>query len=315
MKVLFFSIEDWANVGQTYARALKSVGVNAKAFTMKTADFKYPDKEESYSNFNRLRDVITGSDVIVLMHTHPDHVKIPFNLSEKRVAVFHGGSQYRDNPEMMNAIFNPLVYTSLIQTGDLLDKGAKNQKWVQAAVDTDRIRPRKIKSNNPSKLVFSHYPRHPLVKGTALIENAMQRIKRKCGKNVVYYSDQTIFPWKKNLDRVAKCDIYIDAMQMKLGDKAYGEWGIQTLEAAALGKIVVAHFGSKDRYEKEIGPCPIVSVNNEKELYEKLLGLAKTPHEEIKKLQKETRDWVVKYHSLKPMGKRLKEALELTDEG
>lgn len=331
MHVLFFSIEDWANVGQTYARALKKVGVSAKAFSMHPSPYKYPDKEECYASFSRLHDVIEKADVIVLMHSHPDHMKLPFDLSKKKVAVFHGGTQYRNSPEAMNAVFNPVVDISLVQTGDLLDLGAKNQKWVLAGIDTDRIRPRKIKttSKNPSKLIISHYPRESVLKGTIFIENAIQRLKRK-HKNFTFYTNTDKEPWKKNLDRVAKCDIYIDAMQRTIAGKPYGEWGIQALEAAALGKIVVTHFLSRDRYSREYLPkggdqefitnlttpgCPLVSVNSETELYEKLKILVTLHPDSLKKLQKQTRDWVVQYHSLKALGQRLVDALELNDEG
>lgn len=317
MNILFFAIDDWANVAYTYAQAMKKIGYKAKAFAMHSHSLGYPKQAETYKSFDRLEKIATSADVVVFMHSNPHFLKLPFDLSVERLAVFHGGSIYRSNPVVINSVFNPLVDISLIQTGDLLGKGAKNEKWVLTGIDTDTIKPRKIITSNVSNpkespLVIAHFPHKSNVKGTVFIENAMRLVKKSCNKPISWYCKDEVVPYKKNLDRMAKCDIYIEAMMPTLNGKPYGEWGVTCLEAAAMGKVVVTHFLSIDRYKKEITKdCPLIVANSEKELFIQLRQLLLKSRSEIQEIQKATRAWAVKHHSLKAQGYRLKKALEI----
>jgi hypothetical protein len=308
MSVLFLAINDWANVAHTYAESLKRVGIKAKAFSMNELDFKYPKIAETYTSFQRMKQVVDAADTVVLMHSHPHFAKLPFDLSEKKVAVFHGGSQYRNNPTLMNAVFNPIVDVSLVQTGDLLGLGAKNEKWVLTGIDTDRIKVRKTPT--AKKLIVAHYPHKSAVKGSVFINHVLKKMAKKM--DFIYSHNDDVVPYKKNLDRIAKCDIYVEAMMPTLNDKPYGEWGVTALEAAALGKVVVSHHLSRDRYNKTIMPpgweCPIRPISTGKELEDQIKFILT---QNIPQMQKDTRKWVVKFHSLKAQGERLKEALEL----
>jgi len=90
------------------------------------------------------------------------------------------------------------------------------------------------------------------------------------------------------------------------GKRKYGEWGMTTLEAAALGKIVVTNFLSIDRYKIEYGECPLFVCNTLEQLEKNILYLSKMNKEEILEKKKETRAWVEKFHSYKAVGERLK---------
>ena len=123
------------------------------------------------------------------------------------------------------------------------------------------------------------------------------------------YSAKTI-AWNKNLQRMSNCDIYIDAFCPRLEKKRYGEWGIQALEAAALGKVVVTHFGMWRQYKKEYGGCALQYVNTQKELKQKLKNLIEMNNDEIQNLKIRTRKWVETHHSLKAVGMKLRKIIQ-----
>ena len=129
-------------------------------------------------------------------------------------------------------------------------------------------------------------------------------------QNLWYFiHDAKTVSHKENLERINKCDIYIEAMQPKLGSFTYGEWGVTALEAAAMGKIVLSHFLSKYKYEKEFDACPIFTINNKYDLKNQLRTVLLMKEWEVRKFQSLTRAWVVKNHSYKPTGERLKKLL------
>jgi hypothetical protein len=304
------STSDWANVGYTFSQALRSVGVKAKAFSMVPEAFSYTKQAEIYSSFARLEKLVTEADTIVFMHSDTHFLKLPFSGKGKRIGVFHGGTRYRINTEAMNATWNPIVEFSIIQTGDLLDRGAKNQKWVLPPIDLKRIKPKAAIKDKKGRIKFAHFPNKPEIKGSMYIESAVQKARRKHDFLWTFDPERT-FDWKENLDRMAQCDVYIEACMPILMNKDYGEWGVQGLEAAAMGKVVITHFRSHERYEKEYGPCPLLWANSEQEVKERIKECCSMGYEGVRELGKKTRKWAEKYHSYEAVGARLKKLLEL----
>jgi len=299
--VLFLAIDDWANVAYSLAESLKSIGKPALALTKKKHSFHYPKEAKVYSTPRELKKAAKKADTIIWMHSKV--TKVP--TSGKKLLVFHGGSIYRRNPGKINRIFNPLVHASLIQTGDLLSLGAKNEIWLQALVDTATIQPNFEKVSELKTI--AHFPAIQRTKGTPKVYQVIEELKKSSvlkdkfrfissGKNV---------SWKENIERMSKCDIYIDALQPELKGKKYGEWGIAALEAAALGKIVVSHFLSYERYLKEFGNCAIKHANSVEELEKVLRNLIQMNDDQMKEEKVGTREWVEKKHSLEVIGERL----------
>jgi glycosyltransferase involved in cell wall biosynthesis len=166
--------------------------------------------------------------------------------------------------------------------------------------------------HHDSKLVVAHYPHKSYVKGTEMIFDTLAVLEDSkvfCHntRGWKYYINDGLVSWEENLKRIAGCDIYIEAVKPELRGKPYGEWGITALEAAALGRIVVTHFRSYDRYVKEYGPCPLQVANNAEEFRAVMMKLLAMSWPEIDALKRETRMWVEKFHSLKAVGQRLKE--------
>lgn len=310
MKILFFSINDYANVGYTFSKCLGKVGVDAHAFSIEQHDWYDHEQGELYTNFYRMKELYDACDWVVLMHSHPQFEKFPFDLKGKKVAVFHGGSIYRLYHRDLNKLFNPIIDLSIVQTGDLLGLGAKNEKWILPGIDTERIKPNWSLPKNFKKLNIAHYPNKPDIKGSEVINDTINKLKGTYDFNYVY--DPQRVDWDKNLERIQNCDVYIEAVKPVLMGKTYGEWGVTCLEAAALGRIVVTHFLSQERYKKEYGEHPLFVSNDPAQLYDNLKTLLEmSPNGQITELKNKTRDWVEDKHSLESIGKRLKNIFNL----
>jgi len=272
------------------------------------------DKEEEYQEFSQ---IIKDAWIVVWMHSQ--FQQIIHGPRAKNYAVFHGGSWYRNNPQKMNEIFNRLVNVSLIQTGDLLDLGAKNEKWILPGIDTDAIQPHYSFAGG-EKIIIGHFPSKPAIKGTEAINEVITMLKESRGlaDRFEYRTSEgdypeCLVPWEENLQRMAPCDIYIEGLNLQLNGKPYGEWGVTTLEAAALGCVPVSHFLSAERYKKDYGECPVYVANTKGQLAMQLIMLLSMSQEKLLREKMLARRWVQMQHSYTATGWRLKEALGIDD--
>ena len=198
--------------------------------------------------------IIADADIIQYMHSK--FIDVGGDHSSKKRIVFHGGSAYRNKPRFRNQIFNSIVDMSISQTGDLLNLGAKNEKWLLPPINTEELKPDYVFHGTDIPL-FAHYPSNPKKKGTKVIQDTITKI----GLNNHFRCVTSRVEWKKQIQRMSECDIYIELFLPVLGKRKYGEWGMTALEAASLGKIVVTNFFSLDRYKIEYGDCPFVVCN------------------------------------------------------
>jgi len=302
MKVLIVAKSDWANMAYRYQESLKEVGVDAKAVTLKVNYSCKPNHAEICSK-KKIKIYAKSARIIQFMHSEY------FNLGvkNKRFFVFHGGSIYRRDSKAKNKVFNPIVEKSIIQTGDLLGLGAKNEVWVPTCVDTNKIKP--LYKRQPDKLIVGHFPSNPSTKNSIEINKVMKNLKKIFGNKFEYVYSPTPLVWNKNIERVSKCDIYIDACKPIIKGNKYGEWGCAAIEAAALGKVVISHMLSYKRYEQEFGKCEIRVANSLKEVKDHMIKLLSMTDNELLQVKKDTRMWVEKFHSYKFMGSRLKKKI------
>jgi glycosyltransferase involved in cell wall biosynthesis len=312
MKALFISLYDWANVGDYFAKALRSVEVGALSVIRHKHPYDYTTDSVRFNGLGQLQSIANKYDVLVYMHTE----LWKLNTEGKRVAAFHGGTRYRDQGHILVRQFNRVVDVTMIQTADLLGKGAKNEVWIFPPVDTDYLQPIYKTDKNP--LVFGHYPRNMRYKGTRAVLDVL-RTKRV---NILF--DGKVVPWKENMKRVSLCDVYVERMSLHRGPTyaaaikvtakdiyrtRTGVWGVAAMEAAALGKIVVTNDVYHKEYEREFGACPLLIANSPDELKDVVDWLKVLPIEGVLELQKKTREWVVDKHGFKAVGERLKEVL------
>ena len=301
MDILIVSRNDWANVGYVFSRCLREVGVDAEALTLNRHPFDYPESASKVS-IRKMRAGAKKAKIIQFMHSQ--HIRLG-SLKGKRVFVFHGGTDYRQRPGEINRFFNPRVEKSITQTADLLGLGAKNEVWVFPAVDTNKIKP--VYTRTSEKKVLAHFPSSEKNKNTALVLDTLEEMKGDplIGGEFDFMPSAGRVSWSENIKRISECDIYIEACAPTQGAKRYGEWGVSALEAAALGKIVVTHFLSRERYEKEFGPCPLDVANDAEELRNVLRRVISMSDDDLARAKSEMRRWVESTHSFQATGRRL----------
>jgi len=144
---------------------------------------------------------------------------------------------------------------------------------------------------------FAHYPSNPQVKGTDMILRCAQdaRVKVMTGG---------ILPYEEHIRRLnTQCDIYIEMMNCKQGEKQYGSFGMTALEAASLGKVVITNNATgQDLYQSTYGDCELVIANTNHELIQSLQAYATINTSEKANA---TLQWFKKKHSQQATGKRL----------
>ena len=307
--ILFLSIEDSANAGYMFARCLESIGVKATALAMQPIPVpEITTFTPVVSSVPELRGAVDAAHVIVLMHSHPALLSLQVSFDGKRLFAFHGGSIYRSDPEGINGLFNPIIERALIQTGELLDCGAKDEEWLLPAVDTDTIEPKYSLMEGP--LVVGHFPRDQYgagLKGTPEINEVMAGILG----DFDYRHEIRMVPWEQSLKRMVACDIYIESLSQGSAHYNKHDWSITALEAATLGCVVVTNFTHLKRYEQEYGGCLLQVANSKAELHEVMIRLLAMGKRELHRLQRRTHDWVCKYHSYCAIGQRLKRVLNV----
>ncbi len=306
MKVLIITKSDWANVGYSIDMALRSVGVDSICLKKARHGLGY-SKQAEVGNVEAFKKHAYEADILQFMHSDPVSLGIEDQYKvNKGISVFHGGSKYRGAPDKINDFWNNKIELALIQTGDLLNKGAKNEVWFLPPIDTDELQPVYSRSVN-NKRVIAHCPSRGYKKGTDEFNEIMKRFENDPKlKNKFVYKFGKRTNWPSNIERMKGSDIYFDACCPKLYGKTYGEWGISALEACCLGKVVVSHFLSVERYRKEYGKeCLIQHANNMKQVEQQMRRLILMPEEEFSNLQKRTREWAVENHSYKVVGKKL----------
>ena len=311
--ILFLSIYDWANQGRTMAKAVNAAGGKAIAASMCPLVFNGDRDENVIKSFKELESIISVSTHIVFMHSNPHFTKLPISTVGSKLYVFHGGSQYRNSPELCNSIFNPVIEKALVQTGDLLGLGAKNEVYINNGVDIEAIRATagdiKPRGDMP---VVGFFPSNANVKGWHIISPVLSRLKKEFEGTVHFAVSTEQKPWEANIRMMANCDIIIDAVMPALGTKMYGEWGVQALEAAALGKVVLSHFYNQKAYADAIGGHSILVCNTGLQLYDNLqVILKKATYKQIQKRGRTTMGWCERSHSLKTFGTRILEAMEV----
>ncbi len=306
MKVLIIAKNDWANVGYNIDMALRSVGVDSVCLKKGKHGLGYSKQAKVY-NEKELKQYALEANILQFMHSVHVNIGIKNQYEvNKGIAVFHGGSKYRGSTNKINDFWNNKIGLALVQTGDLLDKGAKNEVWFLPPIDTEGLQPVYNRSINNKRLI-SHCPSREDKKGTREFSKIMNRLKVDPEvKNKFVYKLGKRTSWPLNIKRMMESDIYFDACCPKLDGKVYGEWGISALEACCLGKVVVSHFLSVDRYRKEFDKeCLIQHANNMKQVEQQMRRLILMSDEEFSNLQRKTREWVVENHSYKVVGERL----------
>ncbi len=307
MKVLLVANNDWANAGYTYTEALKSVGVDATMVKGSKHHLHYPNQGMLYQyNIPKTIQLMQEADIIQIMHSlTPGWLR---NVRNKKIVVFHGGSKYRCNIEAKNKEFNHIVEMSIIQTPDLLGKGAKNERWIMAPVDTNKLLP-VYDVGSSDNIVIGHNPSSTITKGSDKILKIINKLKNK-HKNIDYRFSPDPTNWKAYIKKVSTCDIYIERMMIPEEEGIKPVCSITALEAAALGKVVITNFDYIDLYEKEYGNFDLCVANSEEEMEYMLDRFLYMTKDRLLEYKIKCREWAEKFHSYEAIGNRLKKCYE-----
>ena len=304
MRVINICTKDNANFSFTNCEAMKSVGIDARSFVLRSHPFGYTHQSLK-SSWKGIRVEIQEAAIIQIMHS--DHRMIPllegFN---KRVIVYHAGTKYRQDPDSYNRYFNPIVEKSVIALGEFSGKGCKDEHYLVGAIDTDNISP--VYTCNYDYRKIRHHPSNAGTKGMPDIVSMMAGLPKDYLSRIEfkYTGNNGRVDAQANLIRVADCDVYVEMFKLKQKEKDYGSFGITALEAAALGKVVVTNNLWYELYEKEYGYCMLQIANTKRRFEQLIMHLVDMPDKDLLKIQEDTRKWIIDKHSLQSTGQRIK---------
>ena len=301
-EVVLIAQEDWANAAFNLANALREVGTNAVALSKKPM-VSYDKQAKIYFKPEyELYPICAKAKWVIWMHSAytplPDEI---LNNRSIKFAVFHGGTMYRNQSEICNKIFDPKVDLVIIQTLEMWDLCNNNSKvQLIPPVDTSYLTP-DFQPNE--KTIVAHYPRHPLVKGSNEICKAVEMLQAERDDFEFRYSEE-LCDWEHNMMRIMDCDIYIEQI-------GTGYWSVTAMEAAALGKVVLASFDHWQKYCKHynLKQSDLGIHLVEKDTLSKVLGHILNNNLTAEKMK--SHNWVVNNHSYKATGSRFKKLLNL----
>lgn len=303
MKVINLAFDDYANFSYDNCQALRSVGVYAHSYKRVAHAFSYESQSQVVSA-EAIPKLIKDADLVQLMHSDSTWLELCVSLG-KRVVVYHTGTGYRMNPDVMNDTFNPHVERSFTDQCEFIGLGMKNETYIATAIDTDRFKPRPWLVND--KYTVAHYPSNPGVKGTLEIIKMMGNVKTPhnfiCGTDRVTHIEQ--------MRRMSQCDVYVELFKPEMNGKPYGCYGVTAFEAAAMGKIVVTNNIRPDVYKEAYGDSELFIANTERDFVGALDYILGHNTHYIKTKHLAAREWVVNKHSYKATGARLSKLLNL----
>lgn len=301
VKVLNISSNDWANYSHTNMVALRSVGVDADGLKIHPHGFGYSN-QHPLATSQEIKAKIPNYDIVQIFNSDVLMLGLVKGFKGK-VLVYHTGTGYREKPQELNNYFNPVVWKTCIAHGEFAGMGAKNEVYIDRAVDTEKIKP--VYNNLTKPYKFLHCPSSDKVKGT----KAIKRMMELCGAN--FKADTRILSHSESLERMKDCDVYVELFSPEVNGKKYGHFGVTAIEAAAMCKVVVTQNLSKEVYEKYYGDSPLILAEDENDFKDKIKWLMNLDPKELRELQHAHRKWAVEKHSFKAMGKKLKKILEI----
>ena len=299
LDVVLVGNNDWANVGYEFSQALQAVGVKAKMLIGASHLFEYPEQGMLVLSPRKVGQYLEKAKVIQFMHSQ--FAPTDVDLKDKRVFVFHGGTAYRQNAEMINKFFNPIVQGSIIQSTNLIGLGAKNEHWLLPCINANNYEPNYKRVDN-ERLIIGQFHYNTKGKKTEIIGEVIKKLNAdpETTNKFSLIQDTKRVVWKNNIQRFARCDVIIDQFG--------GVWGLTTLEAAALGKIVLTSFDGIKAYEKEYGECSLVIVqNNLDDIVRHLKHLILLSDDELVQMKQASRAWVERFHCYEFIGNKLRE--------
>jgi len=241
-KVLFITINDWANSGFKMTEAVNrnSEKYEVKYFALNEHPFGYKrdnvliDKITGQINHQVLNELEDYSDACDIIHCKEnsgfvggfEHVS--FDLGKPIVQTF-GGSVYRSHHEDIRKAVAGIVNVFTVTTPDLI---FSNETLVPFAIDTEKYYPVK---KSEDCIIIGHSPTNAEIKGTNEILEAIANITQKYNHVFMNMQHGLAYYYAIELKRINH--IFIDQFKVN----AYGN---SAVEAMAYGSAVLAGTNS-----------------------------------------------------------------------
>ncbi len=301
MRILNIAYDDYANLAFDNARALQAAGIEAKAVKRTRHPFNYQDTAPVVSSTTLLH-MVKDYDIIQLFHSWSWELEELVKMG-KRLVVWHTGTTYRINPGIHNDIFNPVVELCITDQTEFMHLGGKNIQYMATAVE-ETPPPRILE--RPFKI--GHYPSNRTVKGSDKIDLMVKTVIGAGSLDHKYLTGPPI-AHSYNLERMRECCIYIELFANTHMGREYGCYGVTAFEAAAQGCLVFTQNLHPEVYEQAYGLCPFVITNTEHTFAMHLEWCLSSSEEELYKKMYKSWELIMKNHSMKATGERMKKIL------
>lgn len=293
MKVLNISASDYANYSHSIATALRSVGVDCIDVCTKSHDFKYQTSSVK-ANTAQIISHIQKADVVQVMHSDKDLFNIVRRHNRNaEIVVYHTGTRYRENYLELNKLFAGI--TTVTDQTELMKLGQHH--YVVSPVNV-AINPSFIRT---SRVNIGHYPSNTEVKGTDDIVRMLSKFK---GRFNFRFSAQQV-PHSKQMERINRCDVYVELFKPVLWGREYGCFGVTALEAAGLGKLVITQDLNAGIYAEHYGKNPFILANCETKFKSVIEMILDADTKALQMLQKTSHQITQENHSFEATGQRV----------
>ena len=166
--ILVASSNDYANLGHSVGKSLRSIGIDCKDVSLSPHPFAYGAESATVSR-DTLSFLTTEASHVLICHSCPTI----YGLNKNReFSVYHTGTRYRESPEYFNELFQSARHVLTDQT-EFMKLGKMD--YVVSAIDKDIYKPKLV----GKKLILGHFPSNPEVKGTNEIIEMLKPFKDK----------------------------------------------------------------------------------------------------------------------------------------
>lgn len=257
MRILNLSSNDYANMAHENAKALRSIGVNCRDAKLQKHIFGYAGQSQII-RFHEIKEVVRSYDIIQIFHSDVHIFNEVMKYRPKRVIVYHTGTRYRENYELLNKHFeraNGIItdQCEFMSLGDM--------DYLAPSVNVNLTPKRK-----GGKLIVGHFPSNPEVKGTAAIRSVLDGFRDKFEIRI----DTRRMSHAENIKRMSECHVYIEMFKPMLNGNPYGCFGVTAFEAAAVGCKVITNCINQKAYTDVYGDMPFIIANTKRGLINSL---------------------------------------------
>jgi hypothetical protein len=288
MRVLNLSTMDLANLSHQNAKSLRAVGVDCADWTFQPHAFDYQTQSKQ-TTLNHIAKHYKDYDCVQVFHSDPRIFQVV--KDHPKLIIHHTGSRYRNNKAFYDSLFKgQRIFTNHCEF--LLHN--KDFTYIAPHFNYIQEKPKAFDGT----ITIGHFPSNPIVKGTDKIKQMIKPFEEKFN----FIIDETRYPHYNNLQRISKCDIYIELFKPFLNGNLYGHFGVTAFEATALGCLVITNNSNAEAYEKVYGNHNFFLANNEEKFHNILNWITKDNFETIRSSM---HHGFIEKHNIQASGKHL----------